>query len=759
MKKYILSFYLFFLTFIATAQETGSITGKVIDNTNGKAIPNAEVLIIETNKGVVVSDSGKFTINNVKPGVYILKAHALGYIDQVLSKVKVEAKKSTYVKFSLKKENIKLNEVTISATKINKTIDKIGSPVYVIDAKEIERTEGRNIEEALLKIPGVFTEDRFHNETNIVSFRGVGLHTHVTSGILVLVDGVSLTTAMGRTDFEGVDLENAEKIEVLKGPVSALYGPNGVTGVMNVIEKLPKEGFHGKVKTSYGSYNTMTFSGDVNGGKDGFRYLIKGKYFSTDGSLDARNTSYSARGGLKLIQQLNKGGKLQFTADYIDSDMDLPGTFNREDFDNRETVPTNKNLFAGYEREFLRTNLIYTANLTENSNLFSNIYYQKNQSAGLYSDRGYSDDDTGTIGGEVRNQWKQDLFGKKNSITVGLSLLSEDGLSKYYSRDTDTGELGDLRSDGESIYTLFGAYMEDEFNLTNKLSFTFGVRYDLVDYNWTDNFNEGEDNTSNSTNISSVNPKFGFVYNPTKNTTIFGNVARGFRPPTISQLFIGSSYGGIANPDLKPEYLNNYEIGVRGNINKKLLYQASIYKMDFTDQISSEIIPEIDPNTPVYQNIGETKHSGLETSLEYHFTKLFNIYANYSYLDARFNNDPEYGDNTLRKTPHNMINSGLRYGFKSGLSIALDYKFVDKYYMDNEEMMEYEGYSLVNLKLSYKKKDFMASFAINNLFDTNYATYAYASETYNRVTHQMEWVDKYIPGWPINFNTSISYRF
>ncbi len=759
MKKYVLSFYLFFLTFIAMAQETGSITGKVIDNTNGEAIPNAEVLIIETNKGTVVSDSGKFTIDNVTPGVYTLKAHALGYSDQKLSNVKIEAGKSTYVKFLLKKENLKLDEVTISATKINKTIDKIGSPVYVIDAKEIERTEGRNVEEALLKIPGVFTEDRFHNETNIVSFRGVGLHTHVTSGILVLVDGVSLTTAMGRTDFEGVDLENAEKIEVLKGPVSALYGPNGITGVMNIIEKLPKEGFHGKAKISYGSYNTQTFSGDINGGKEGFRYLIKGKYFSTDGSLDYRNTSHSARGGVKLIKLLNKGGKIQFTTDYINSDMDLPGTFNREDFDNRETTPTNKNLFAGYEREFIRSNLVYTNKFSENSNLFANIYYLVNKSAGLYSDRGYSDNDMGSIGGEVRNQWKHELFGKKNSITVGLSLLREDGLSKYYDRDTHTGEIKNLKSDGESIYTLFGAYVEDEFNLSDKLSFTFGIRYDLVDYDWTDNFNVGEDNTSNSTNISSVNPKFGFAYNPTKNTTVFGNIARGFRPPTISQLFVGSSYGGIANPDLKPEYLNNYEIGIRGNVNKKLLYQASLFKMDFNDQISSEIIPEIDPNTPVYQNVGKTKHSGLETSLEYHFTKLFNIYANYSYLDARFNDDPEYGDNLMRKTPHNMFNSGLRYGFKFGLSVDLDYKFVDKYYMDNEEMMEYEGYSLVNLKFLYKKKGFMASFAINNLFDANYATYAYSSQKYNRITHQMEWVDKYIPGWPINFNTSISYHF
>ena len=758
MKKYIiiLSFLLF--AFTVFSQETGSLKGTVTDKETGKAITNAEVLVVETSQGTVASENGTFEIKNIKPGIYTIQFHALGYTAETFPNIEVESGKSTPIKISMKTGNIKLNEITISASKIEKTIDKIGSPVYVMGIKELERTEGRNIEEALIRVPGVFTEDRYHNETNIVSFRGVGLHTHVTSGILVLVDGVSLTEAMGRTDFEGIDMENAEKIEILKGPVSALYGPNGITGVMNIVEKTPNEGIHGKAKASYGSYNSMMFSGNINGGKNGFSYLVKGKYFSTDGYLD-RSGSNSARVGLKLIQQFDNTGKLQFTADYIESEMDLPGTLDREDFDNRETTPSNPNLFAGYKREFLRTNLVYTQSFGEQINLFTNFYYRKSNDEGFYADNSLSKGDLNSLGGEIRSQFKHELFGKKNSIIVGFSMLKEKNDNQTHRRDTETGELGALSSTGDSNYNMFGAYIEDEFMLTDKLAINIGVRYDLVDYDWTDNLNEGEYNTSASTTISSFSPKFGFAYNPTENLTVFGNIARGFRPPQISQLFVGSSYGGIANPDLKPEYLTNYELGVRGDINNKLIYQMSVYMMNFTDQISSEIIPEIDPDTPVYQNIGKTKHSGLETSLEYNFTKQFNVYANYSYLNARFNDNPDYGDNTLRKTPHNMFNTGLSYRFKFGLTASLDYKFIDKYYMDNEEAMEYEGYSLVNLKLMYKRNGFMASVAVNNLFDTNYATYAYASKEYDRVTHQTYWVDKYIPGWPVNLNTSISYNF
>ena len=572
MKIYIIGFCFLLFTFSVSGQEKGSISGKVTGKETGKGIPNSEIMILETSQGTVVSENGNFTIKNIKAGVYTVYSHALGYINDTLQNIKVETDKNTSIKFSMKASDIRLEEVTISATKINKTIDKIGSPVYVISRKEIERTEGRNIEEVLIRVPGVFTEDRYHNETNLVSFRGVGLHTHVTRGILVLVDGDSLTEAMGRTDFEGVDMENAEKVEILKGPVSALYGPNGITGVINIVEKTPKEGLHSKVKASLGSYNSMTLSADVNGGKNGFRYLVKGKYFNTDGYLD-RSGSNSARLGIKLIQRFDNGGKLQFTSDYISSEMDVPGTLTQEQFDDRSTIASN--LFAGYNRDVIRTNLVYTQNLNDNVDLYGNLYYRNNKSDGFYADYSFSEDDINSFGGEIRSQFKHQLFGKENSLIIGSSLLNEKGNNETFRRDIETGVIGIQTNDGESDYSMFGAFIENEFMLTNKLAITLGLRYDLVDYDWADSLNEGEDNTSATTNISSFSPKFGFAYNPTKSTTIFGNIARGFNPPQISQLFVGSSYGGIANPDLKPEYIDNYELGIRGNLNQKFMYQAS----------------------------------------------------------------------------------------------------------------------------------------------------------------------------------------
>jgi iron complex outermembrane recepter protein len=332
---------------------------------------------------------------------------------------------------------------------------------------------------------------------------------------------------------------------------------------------------------------------------------------------------------------------------------------------------------------------------------------------------------------------------------------------EVYLRDGETGAIGDLDDQGESIYDMIGFYMEDDFYLSDKLVVTLGLRYDIINYNWKDQFNTVTDNTSDNTSRAALSPKFGFAYNPVNQLTVFGNVGRGFNPPQISQLFIGSSYSGLANPDLKPEYLTNYEIGVRGSFIQKLDYQVSCFLMDFIDQISSEIDPTVSTTVPVNKNIGDTRHQGVEASINYQVLKGLNTYVSYSYLDARFVENPENEliNNVLRKTPHNQFGAGVRYGFKFGLTASINYKLLGEYYMDNEMLNLYDGHSIVNAKIMYKKKGFKASFSVNNLLDKNYATWAYASQSYNPVTHQSSWGQSYYAGWPRNFTFTLGYSF
>ncbi len=200
---------------IIFSQDTGLIQGVVKDLTKGKNLPLAQVFIEGESLGDVADSNGTFEIINIPEGTYTIIATMIGYETAKIKNVTVNAGNITSVSFELKQKIIELDEeVMVYATKIPKSIKNISGTAYMVDKKEIKQTECRNIEEVLTKIPGAFTEDRFHGESNIVSFRGVGLHTHITRGILVLVDRISINATMGRTSFESSDFERVQRIEV-----------------------------------------------------------------------------------------------------------------------------------------------------------------------------------------------------------------------------------------------------------------------------------------------------------------------------------------------------------------------------------------------------------------------------------------------------------------------------------------------------------------------------------------------------------------
>ncbi len=752
MKKYIKILSLIFLIFTSVlsinAQNKGNIKGTVINKNTNEKIADVQVVIKKLGIGAVTDANGIFIIKDVPAGEYTVETKSIGFAT-AKNKIKVTSGKTTEINFSLKEETQTVDEVTISATKTDKSVKAIGSQIYVIGAKRIEQTNGRNISEALMEIPGVFTEDTQHSEASVVSFRGVGLHTYVTRGILVLVDGIPITEAMGRTSFEGIDMQNAEKIEVMKGPVSALYGPNGLTGVINVIEKKPQDGIHGDFEGLIGSYGTYKVGGNINGGKNGFNYLVKANYYSSDGYRD--HSAYeSTHLGTKLSKDFKAAGKLKFTFDYSLSNSLLAGSIDSITFIENPTAADR--LWAGYDKTLYRAYLDYVKTWSNNSALTVDIYTRGRYDEGHYSDRAWGKYDVDLFGGEARYTFGFDVAGQKNTITIGGKFDRETSYMEEYNRDEATGVIGDLDDQGTVTYDLSGFYIQDEFNINNKLFLTVGLRYDGISYDWVDEFNEGDRNTSSSTSVDAFSPKFGFAYNPMSNLTVFGNIGKGFNPPQYYQMFIGG-YTAEPNPDLKPEYLTNYEIGLRGNLINKINYQISYFLMDFTDQIETVPLPD-NPYLEKYDNIGDTRHQGVEVSVNAQIVDNLSAFISYSYLDARYTNsaDEDLIGQVLRKSPFNQYTLGARYDFDFGLGISADYKFVGKYHMDNENMFMYDGYSLLNAKVMYKWKDIKASFAVNNLLDEKYAARAYAS-------NYRGWSQNYSPGWPINYTFTIAYSF
>ncbi len=726
------------------AQDYGKIKGVVVDGILKTPVQEAQVYLEGQYLGDVTDYSGAYEIRNVPPGTYTLVVDMMGYEKVVKKNVKVLANQVTELNFELYSRPIAGEEIVVTATKTDKTLEDVPAAVYVISEKNIELSDSRNIEEMLDIVPGVFTQDRFHAGYNNVSFRGIGLHTHVTRGILVLVDGIPINEAMGRIDFEQLNFDDVQKIEVLKGPVSALYGPNGITGVINVLTKEPPVKWTTTLKATAGSYGTTRFTADAGGRLGRFGLVLNASHYYSDGYYLNRNTYNTNKFSTKFRTDYETIGSLIFTTQYVKAKTDFPGPLTKEMYESGSRENTRK--FTGSDKDLLMIGLANRKYWNTHTDLETNFFYRKKKDDYAYVDYFSIDKNLDNYGGEIKFHTDFNFLNRFNSFICGVSYTREDGTLKYYNLDSD-GNRTDLTSDGTSIYDLIGFYVQDDFTPISRLTFTLGARYDIVKYDWRDNF-LSDGNSSATTSISSISPKFALVYSPSRKLSLFANVGKGFNPPQISELYVGS-YTSKPNPDLTPEYLTNYEIGFRGNCSNRLNYQMSLFWMDFKDQIVTNDV------THQYENVGETSHKGVETAIQAQLHQNITLTLTYSYLEAKFEDYPGYTGNTLRQTPKNQIGGKLRYSNSWGIIWDVDVKWIDKYYLDNSNEFTYDGHTVVNTRISYEKSHFLASLNLNNVFDTRYATWAYAYYSYRT----RSWTEYYYPGWPFNVTATIGIKF
>ncbi len=448
-----------------------------------------------------------------------------------------------------------------------------------------------------------------------------------------------------------------------------------------------------------------------------------------------RNSNYETKVSGKVKADLGDLGDFVFSTDFVNTDKDIPGPLNESQFLARERIATRK--FAGSSMNLYRIGTAYKK-AWDYSSLHFNLYYHGKTYDGSYSDDWVEHYNLNLFGSEVRFIQLYNIGNLNNKLTVGASGYTESGTTKIWDRNSD-GSKGDLLSKGYGLYRSGGIYGQNTTAMLKPLKVTLGLRYDTIYYKYEDKYPTSETDTKT---LHAWSPKFGVTYAFKKNQILYLDIGKGFVPPTLSELFT-SRY---SNKDLKPQYLTDYEVGIRGTIASKLRYEFAVYYMKFKDQI------QYDPNANSYENIGDTKHKGFETSLSYRIMKHITLSGNYSFNISRFDNDPVYGNNFVKRAPKHALALGAIYK-NGGLSLGIWMRRIWKYYMDNENTKYYGGHTVVNAKVSYQWKNLFASLYVNNLLDSNYAAWATRYHFGRRI------LDYYYPGWPINVMFTLGMKF
>jgi len=626
-------------------------------------------------------------------------------------------------------------------------LDSIPGSATVLDAEVITEARVFTVNEALRKVPGVFARDEegFGLRPNL----GIrGLNPTRSSKVLLLEDGIPLSYAPygDNATYYHPPVERFERIEVLKGSGQILFGPHTVGGVINYITPPVTDEAAGRLLASVGTDGFREVHGQFgdSGGNTGF--IAHGTYKETDGARDNMHFQVGDL-NLKVVHEFSERQALTLRGTWYDesSQVTYSGLTLAEWRDDPYQNPFGNDHM--YARRW-GTSATHRFDLADTATLTTNVYYtnfdrdwwrQSSNSAQRPNDAsdpacaGMANLDA-TCGneGRLREYWtagveprvtvRHVLFGVDNVLESGLRYHQEDQFRIQANGDTPrsrkagTGINAGIREDSDRTIEAMSAFVQNQVDF-GRWTVTPGVRFESVDYERTDNLTGATGESS----IDEVVPGLGATFEAAPGTVLFAGVHRGFAPPGVADIV--TSAGGSV--DLDAELSWNYELGVRGTAGAGLSYEATLFRMDFENQIVPASVAGGTGAT--LTSAGETLQQGLELAaaidstayadwpVELFARGAYTWLADAEYVGERYSNVSGFGTvrvtgNRLPYAPEHLLSATVGARLSFGFELAVEGVYTSSAFtddlntvaiVDNGQRGEMPGYTVWNLTANY----------------------------------------------------------
>lgn len=734
------------ITAVAQSKE-GVISGNVYTD-NQKPLVNANILIEELQKGAISDSNGNFEITNIPFGDYTVTASMIGY-NTISKKITINKSKVKKINFICSDSSTELQEVVITAEKKESSLQKVAIAVSAISSKDIEARKIVQYSDLLGTIPNFITSNAGSPTLNMMSTRGI-LTFSTDPALGVYIDGVPMFSGYGSS----IQLLDIERIEILRGPQSTLYGRNALGGIIQIITKKPTNQTQSFAEIGLGNYNTQRYGIGVSGPlvKDklfaGFNFLYntyKG-YTTNQYTNNDFDQPKNYNGNLNLKYLAND--RLKFTLNAKAEKNDITGTFPyainyQEALENPRTVNLNGTNIE--TRKLLSTSLL-TEYRGDSYALSSTTGYTLRE--GTYED--YDIDYT------PYDVFTYESFQQQKSLSQEFKIVTNQdkkvqftgGLFSYYdwfkSPNTykyglDSGDYAGYVYTSTNTIRLYGAaaYGNITYAIGSKWKLNAGLRFDYEERNlesYVGDVQIDSETTTLDSNDNALSSKFSASYQANKDMMFYASYASGFRQGGFNSYSV--------DPDhftYKPEYTNNYEVGVKSEWwNHKLRANMSLYYIKWDDQ-QQTVNAQISGYT---DNIGEMTSKGLEIELIALPVKNLELSYSLGLVDTEYQNlilpdenglDYNYKENKQVFTPSYTSNLSLNYNTDIAKNLNLfvvpQWTALGKQYFNYYNDLVQDPYSLINLNLGVKYKNYEFSLWGKNLADTEYLSFAYATST------------------------------
>ncbi|MBW2011424.1 MAG: TonB-dependent receptor [Deltaproteobacteria bacterium] len=661
---------------------------------------------------------------------------------------------------------VEMEEMVVTSTLTEKRKMDVPSNIAVITSQDIEAMNARTLPDVIKGIPGAYFTNASGFEPR-VSLRGTRLG--MSEGAQVMLNGVPMSLGkFGYVDWDAIPIENIQRVEVVKGPLSSLYGGDAARGVINIVTKRSLEEIKGEISAIAGDYDDRRFSGLVYGSKNKFDYNLNVKKSDTDGyrkesSLDKLNFTgdigYWLADTSRIGLFFNVADQEKYLAKKLTSEQMEEDRRQASDLSFTDT-----------------TDVISGINFKINKSLFdvlSTVYYKnrdKNYENYLKAtSTPYKEDLTEDVWGfNSHITYKQPIAQLGNKLTFGFDYDRDKiDVEKNKAESKTPGvpyTKPDPKATGDFTRETVGVFVQDELSILDNLTLTAGVRYDYFAYDNNADYDFSEGGTydyDEKPDFDKLNPRVGLNYRILEQLNFYASYNNAYRAPNLYDYYSTGSYSAKGGYTLCPEKFTQYEAGFRWAYSKWLNLDVSVYQIDIDDMLDSYY--DEDGNYAGKQNVGKVDIKGFETSISGSLIDRIRYKIAYSYIDARYGDDTyardadknrvAIEDNRLAKWPYNTLNIDIdstllkRTNYDVQWHVGL--RAQDEYKMDNLNSKEYKAYTLVDTKLVFNYKFFEAFAAVDNLFDREYDGYAYVSSG----------KDYYFPAPGRTWTAGLSYKF
>ncbi|KAF0150324.1 MAG: TonB-dependent receptor plug [Ignavibacteria bacterium] len=627
--------------------QTGTLSGRVI-NEKAEPVFGASVIIVGTSLGASADELGYFQIKNISVGTYSVQVSAISYEKKTVSNLQINelTKPITVI---LKESLIQTQQIVVSAGKYEQRIRDLTVSTTVLQPEEISKKNHLTFDDYLRHVPGV--------QVNLeqVSIRGSsGYSKGAGTRVLVALNGLPMYSGdSGDIVWEMIPIADIERVEIIKGPASSLYGSTAIGGVINIITKGSIKKPITNFRTYFGLYDKPSY--DVWDWSNSYRnfygaelthsnsynnlgYTFSFKKFDND-SYRQNNFSKRYLGYLKLNYDFNYTSRLTFFANYL--------SMNRGNFlywkDSRNAlVPKDEDNGNTVKSDRIFTGLIYQNHLSEilTTEIKANYYRTKFTGYGLEVTTSTAD----LLRGEALANYKasKNLF-----LTSGLELSYANVESNIFKNPTFFGA---------------AAYTQSEYKGIAGLILTAGIRYDYIKM----------DSTSGK---MAVTPRAGLNYKFSDDLILRASVGTGFRAPTPSEVFTSTAVGGgvnvIENPNLTYETSLSFEAGIHYSMQQVSL-DAAFYQNDYKNFIEPNFT-ETGTNIQ-FVNIPKARIQGVELVGAWNIIpSLLNFSVGYNYMWSR-----DIGKNkSMKYRPRNTASTNLLFT-PASLEFGIDFRYLSR---------------------------------------------------------------------------------